>query len=239
MNKKLIALFFIGTLILYSAPPEEEKYDPSRYSQDKENENYITYEPIKEYLEMSNKSFMIRDVIKRDRYIQEEIKELHLNHVNNEVQIKNLKNMDSLVMHSEYPLVVMLPLGSKVMNAYCFPNTVKPFHQFNRIDLIPSDELLKTTLVISYIDGEEPKTMTILISKIQNNTGTLLQREVRYVKSDILDIEEVLTKFYTANMEYPTHNSMIRIGQHSYVFIEDKINGTLRIGNTKFIMNVN
>lgn len=239
MNKKFVVLFFMGTLTLYAIPPIEEKYDPSRYSQEEENQNYTRYEQTKEYLEMSNNSFMIRDVIKRDRYIQEEIKSLHLNHVNNEVQIKNLKNMDHLLMHPEYPLVVMLPLGSKVMNAYCFPDTVKPFYQFNRIDLIPSDELLKTTLVISYIDGEEPKTMTILISKIQNNSGTLLQREVRYVKSEILDIEEVLTKYYTANMKYPTDNSIIRIGQHSYVFIEDKINGTLRIGDTKFIMNVN
>ena len=143
-------------------------------------------------------------------------------------------------MHTQYPLVVMLPKHVNITNAYCYPPTVKPIYQFNRIDLIPSNELLETTLVISYIDeGYEPKTMTIRISKIKNNTGTLLQREVRYVKSDLLDIEEVLTKYYTAYNKYPTDNSMIRIGQHTYTFIEDIVNGTLRIDKTRFLMRAN
>jgi hypothetical protein len=142
-------------------------------------------------------------------------------------------------MHTQYPLVVMLPKHVNITNAYCYPPTVKPIYQFNRVDLIPSDELLKTSLVISYIDENQPKTMTILISKIQNNTGTILEREVQYIKSDILKIEEVLTLYFKAYNKYPTDNSMIRIGRNSYTFIEDRVNGTLRIDDGNYLMKVN
>ncbi len=230
----------LGVTTLYvKAQNTNENYDPSSYSQERENKNYEQYSPIKEYLDLANQEEIIRDVIEDNRHIEEEMKELNLNRVSNTVQIKNIMNMDHLVMHTQYPLIVMLPKNTNITNAYCYPPTVKPIYQFNRVDLIPSDNLLKTTLVISYIDGNEPKTMSILLSKIRNNTGTILQREVRYIKSDILDIEEVLTYYFNAYNRYPQNNSMIRIGRNVYRFIEDRVNGVLRIDNRKFLMKVN
>jgi hypothetical protein len=233
-------IFCLGVTFTYAeSRVANENYDPSSYSQENENKNYELYTPTKEYLDLANKDNAIRSVIEDNRHIQEEFKELNLNKVSSSVKIKNIMNMDHLVMHTEYPLIIMLPLHTNITNAYCYPPTVKPIYQFNRIDLIPSDELLKTSLVVSYIDGNEPKTMTILLSKIKNNTGTLLQREVRYIKRDILGIEDVLTRYYTAYNKYPSNNSMIRIGRNVYTFIEDRINGTLRIDDSKFLMKIN
>lgn len=239
---KIIACYILSLGVTFSyaeSQTPDKNYDPDSYSQESENKNYELYTPVKEYLDLANKDYEIRSVIEDNRHIQEEFKSLNLNKVSSTVQIKNITNMDHLVMHTEYPLIVMLPRYTNITNAYCYPPTVKPIYQFNRIDLIPSDELLKTSLVISYIDNNEPKTMSILLSKIKNNTGTLLQREVRYIKSDILDIEEVLTRYYTSYNKYPSNNSMIRIGRNVYTFIEDKINGTLRIDNSKFLMKIN
>jgi hypothetical protein len=227
------------TLLSLEAQNNHENYDPDSYSQERENKNYETYKPIQEYLDLSHKEHTIREVIEKNRHIQEEFKELNLNRVSTTVKVKNIMNMDHLVMHTQYPLVVMLPKHVNITNAYCYPPTVKPIYQFNRVDLIPSDELLKTSLVISYIDENQPKTMTILISKIQNNTGTILEREVQYIKSDILKIEEVLTLYFKAYNKYPTDNSMIRIGRNSYTFIEDRVNGTLRIDDGNYLMKVN
>ncbi|HIP11103.1 MAG TPA: hypothetical protein EYG73_00155 [Arcobacter sp.] len=233
-------IFCLGVTFTYAEPRvANENYDPSSYSQENENKNYELYTPTKEYLDLANKDNAIRSVIEDNRHIQEEFKALNLNKVSSSVKIKNIMNMDHLVMHTEYPLIIMLPLNTNITNAYCYPPTVKPIYQFNRIDLIPSDELLKTSLVVSYIDGNEPKMMTILLSKIKNNTGTLLQREVRYIKRNILGIEDVLTRYYTAYNKYPINNSMIRIGRNVYTFIEDRINGTLRIDNSKFLMKIN
>ena len=233
-------ILFLGVTFSYAeSRVANENYDPDSYSQESENKNYELYTPTKEYLDLANKDEAIRSVIEDNRHIQEEFKELNLNKVSTSVKIKNITNMDHLVMHTEYPLIIMLPLHINITNAYCYPPTVKPIYQFNRIDLIPSDELLKTSLVISYIEGSEPKTMTILLSKIKNNTGTLLQREIRYIKRNILGIEDVLTRYYTAYNKYPSNNSIIRIGRNVYTFIEDRINGTLRIDNSKFLMKIN
>ena len=237
---RVYCILFLGVTLSYAeSRVANENYDPASYSQESENKNYELYTPTKEYLDLANKDEAIRGVIEDNRHIQEEFKELNLNKVSSSVKIKDIRNMDHVVMHTEYPLIIMLPLHTNITNAYCYPPTVKPIYQFNRIDLIPSDELLKTSLVISYIDGHEPKTMTILLSKIKNNTGTLLQREIRYIKRNILGIEDVLTRYYTAYNKYPSNNSMIRIGGNVYTFIEDRINGTLRIDNKKFLMKIN
>lgn len=220
----------------------QQTYMDNYEAQQKINEDQQRkYEAQKNYLDLTGKGWKIRSTLNDDRNIQEELNQLTLLKSKSKPLIKPMVDMDSLNIHSMFPLVLLLPNGVNITNAYCFPATARPNFQFNRIDVLPSAELLTTTLMITYIQNNEIKTMNILLTKIKNVKNNLLYREIRYVEDNYLTPEEVLTRYYDAHGKYPKANSMIQIGRNNYQFIKDNINGSITIDgvNGRFLMRIN
>ena len=230
------ALFIILFLFAFQAKASD--------SADKE------FGSVKDYLSFgeNNKSNPnpIDVVRNKDNIIKNKLGDFDNISISNHPKVKRMLNQDAIYMHKGFPLIVLLPDDIKIAGVpYIHPTNqaVIKNAQFNRIDILPTGNFFKATLVITYIDTKEkqPKLFLINLNLIDNSKKSVLYNIVKYEREETLSYEDVIEKYLAKFSKYPDNNSMIKIGLNTYKFVVDNINGNISIDGVKnkFIMLIN
>ncbi|MCK9476229.1 MAG: hypothetical protein M0R46_09930 [Candidatus Muirbacterium halophilum] len=264
MTKKINLLLFLSSLGLYAEYqipqenqlPQEQQQAYPQYSgntvgspsQDPQNSNVVVmqenvevdeeYLLAEDYLKFYNNRKKINSVINKDREIQETFNEIKNLKIANFTKQLKMNDINEILMHPSYPQTILLPKSATITNAYAYPPTVQPNFQYNRIDVIPNNALLRSNLVVTYLEGDQIKSSTFLITKTPNNRHSIIYPIIAYSYPAILNTNDVIQRYYEAYKKMPTHRSMININNTIYTFFKDNINGNIKIGETNFIMKV-
>lgn len=193
----------------------------------------------KDYLKFYKKRKNIPKIINQDRVIKEYFLELPNLKVANFNKKFKMRDINQINMHPNYPQTIILPTSATVTNVYTYPPTVQPNAQFNRIDIVPSNDLLKTTMIVTYLEGNSIKNTTFLISKVSNNRHSLIYPIITYAYPTLLDSQRIVSIYYDSYGKMPRNKSTINIGGNIYTFVKDNINGYVKIGNDNYIVRAN
>ena len=192
----------------------------------------------KNYLDLADKRGEIRKVIANDRKIKSTLKEMDNLIISHYPQNKKMSDIDSIIMSTNLPQVLILPNSATITDSYAFPNTLQVIHQLNRVDIIPSAGLDKSTVVITYVEGNSIKTFTILVNKAINNKKSFIYPTIAYAYENVLDVQTVLKRFHDLHHHYPRNGSMIRIDGTAYIFYKDRINGYINFGKGLYRLEI-
>lgn len=195
-------------------------------------------EATKSYLDLAKKRGRIQKVITDDRRIKETLKEMDNLVISHYSQKKKMSDIDSIIMSPNIPQVLMLPNSATITSSYAFPNTLKVTHQLNRVDIVPSSGFDKSTVVVTYVEGNNIKTFTLLVTKAKNNKKSFIYPTIVYAYENVLDVQTLLKRFYDLHHHYPRNGSMIRIDGTEYIFYKDRINGYIDFGKGLYRLEI-
>lgn len=193
------------------------------------------------YLNLYNRLDDIKTNIHKDRKIKKEFEELNDISIANKPKTKLIRAIDFIAVHHNIPLTILLPVDANVTYVSTYPKTVSVSFDKNNIDVIPTRNFLKSTLIIKYkIDGQM-KAMSIILDRYEQSDDKLqtIFPIVEYVDIKPLDDIDVIKKYVKLKGKYPKNNDSIVIGKVVYRFVEDKVNGKIRLKGHKFRIETN
>lgn len=158
------------------------------------------------------------------------------------VKTRPLRDIDTIYLHKSKTLTLIFPKNVRIYEAYTFPKgQVETKDSFNSIDIIPTENLVSTTLSISYSlnNAREIKKMKINIHnyihfKSKNNYHYSIIKYITPPKDAVKNSQDILNAYFKLYKNFPTKSTKFTIGIHTYYFMEDEINGKLRINNKRF-----
>lgn len=191
-----------------------------------------------DYLHLYEKRDKIEKVIYKDRRIMDAFNEQDNLIVSMYKQNKNMRDMDSITMTSSTPQILLLPDSVTITNAYAFPNTINITFQHNRLDLIASAGLTKSTVVVTYLEGNNIKVFTLNVKKPLNIKKSFIYPLIAYKYNETLSPMEVIERYNEVYRRDPKHGSLIKINGTTYIFYKDRVNGYINFGRGLYRMEV-
>jgi hypothetical protein len=238
MLKKLI---FIFVLLVSNLLAENENrtfiYDKQSF------QTPVDLEIKREYLKLYDKKQKIRNIKKRDVSIQKEFQEFNHLAISNTPKKLPFTPISFIEVHPHLPTSISFPENVLITFVDVQPRTVVPQFDFNLLDIKPTDNLLRTVLTLKYYLSSDPDkkvhTLKIHVNRYTQNYSNdkNLYTMFEYIKTeDISEIEILKSYLKLKKGELPKDGSSINIDNVEYRFVEDQVNGTIRIGNKKYLI---
>jgi len=236
-NEKLLEV--MSTNKSASSNEREKQIAPKRMlSINKSGKEIERIQSAAEYLKLGNRKYLIKKVIRKNREIRNTLKEMDNLIISQYVKNEKMQDMDSINMSSNLPQIIMLPPSATITDVYVYPDTLRAHYQFNRVDLEPSSAFEKTSVVITYVEGNIIKVFNLFVNKAQNDKKTWIYPTIAYEYEEVLSVSTVLKRFHELHKHYPRHGSMIQINRTQYIFYKDKINGYIDFGKGLYRLEI-